>query len=211
MGSFANTVFSTLLGWVQNLVSVIWSALTSEDVNPFFLYLSKNWLKIAAVLCVVGLAVDFIVYFFRWRPYEVWRSFLHHIRIRKEPETEPDPVTDSDQPQRSLFQHSELSDAGKETDTDDLSRWMEPESKEHSGRIVPERAGTGYNAPEESLNRIPEFRNRRRRLRINQIFGDSQNEEDYHYVAPRPIMDQKDAYHAPVYPEKWTGSKEQDS
>ena len=65
MGSFANTVFSILLGWLQGLVAMIWSALTAEGGDAFLQFIAKNWIIITIFLCAVGVAADFIVYFFR--------------------------------------------------------------------------------------------------------------------------------------------------
>ena len=65
MGSFANTVFSILLGWMQSLISMIWSALTVRNENSFLHFIGKNWIIITVVLCAVGLLADFAVYLFR--------------------------------------------------------------------------------------------------------------------------------------------------
>ena len=42
MGSFANTVFSLLLGWLRGLISLIWSALTAEGGETFFTFIEQN-------------------------------------------------------------------------------------------------------------------------------------------------------------------------
>ena len=55
MGSFANTVFSILLGWLQGLISIIWSALTDKGGESFFQFIGDNWIKITLILCAVGL------------------------------------------------------------------------------------------------------------------------------------------------------------
>ena len=84
MGSFANTVFSILLGWLQGLISIIWSALTDKGGESFFQFIGDNWIKITLILCAVGLIADFAVYFFRWAPYKVWRTFWRHLKGRKD-------------------------------------------------------------------------------------------------------------------------------
>lgn len=76
MGSFANSLFTILLGWLQGAVSAVWNAFTTENGNSFFTWIGKNWLLIAGVLCLTGLAADFCVYLFRWKPYKVWKSFF---------------------------------------------------------------------------------------------------------------------------------------
>ena len=50
MGSFANTVFSILLGWLQGLISIIWSALTAKGGESFFQFIGDNWIKITLIL-----------------------------------------------------------------------------------------------------------------------------------------------------------------
>ena len=80
MGSFANTVFSIMLGWLQALVSMIWSALTTKEGETLFQYIGNNWIAISVLVCAIGLIADFLVYFFRWAPYKVWRTFFRRLR-----------------------------------------------------------------------------------------------------------------------------------
>ena len=88
MGSFANSLFTILLGWLQGAVSAVWNAFTTENGNSFFTWIGKNWLLIAGVLCLTGLAADLCVYLFRWKPYKVWKSFFRRERENEEPEQE---------------------------------------------------------------------------------------------------------------------------
>ena len=99
MGLFANTLFSVLLGWVQTAASWLWSLVTNTDVNAWLRWILNNWLVLVIFLCLVGAAVDFIVYFFRWQPYRVWGKFLH----RKKAE---DDVPPQEEPQQSMFQRT---------------------------------------------------------------------------------------------------------
>ena len=234
MGSFANTVFSVLLGWMQGLISMIWSALTDENGGTFFEFIGNNWIKIAVILCIVGLVADFAVYFFRWAPYKVWRTFWRRLRgkrngqadepagetaaettytfrgreerteritpVRTEPE-EPD--LRRWEPDIPVMQETE--------ETDDLERWRTDETDTAEPTVPAEITRAGYTVPADSPYRRPESRNRRRRLRINLLGDAEENEGEIHYYSPRPMIDQKEAYNAPVYPEKWTGNREQDS
>ena len=84
----------------------------------------------------------------------------------------------------------------------------EPETVEPD--IPAEITKAGYSVPADSPYRNPASRGRRRRFRVS-LLGDSRDEGEIHYFAPRPMIDKKDAYNAPVYPEKWTGSREEDS
>ena len=77
MGSFANTLFQLMLGWMQGIVSSVWSAFTSENGGSFFTWLGNHWIPIVLVLCAAGLIADLTVYLVRWKPYRVWRSFFH--------------------------------------------------------------------------------------------------------------------------------------
>ena len=92
MGNFANTLFSVLLGWVQSATAWLWSLMTSDGAGGLMGWVLDNWLALAVGLCLLGLAVDWIVYLIRWQPYRVWRNFL---RGRDEPEQEeelPEPA-----------------------------------------------------------------------------------------------------------------------
>lgn len=80
MGSFANSLFKIMLGWLQGAVSAVWSAFTSEKGNSLFNWIGRNWILIAGILCVIGLAADLCVYIFRWKPFRVWKSFFSRDR-----------------------------------------------------------------------------------------------------------------------------------
>jgi len=214
MGSFANTVFSILLGWMQGLISAIWSAFTGKEGKSFFQFIGNNWIKIAVILCAVGAIVDFSVYFFRWQPYKVWRSFWR--RLKNKGET---PVEAGNEPQEEWKndgadepEERELSPRRQaEPDTDDdLSRWIVSEKEMPEAEPEAEITKAGYTVPLDSPYRKPGSRPGRRRLRVN-LLGDADEEGEIHYYAPRPIVDHREAYHAPVYPEGWKKNGEQNS
>ena len=214
MGSFANTVFSILLGWMQGLISAIWSAFTGKEGKSFFQFIGNNWIKIAVILCAVGAIVDFSVYFFRWQPYKVWRSFWR--RLKNKGET---PVEARNEPQEEWKndgadepEERELSPRRQaEPDTDDdLSRWIVSEKEMPEAEPEAEITKAGYTVPLDSPYRKPGSRPGRRRLRVN-LLGDADEEGEIHYYAPRPIVDHREAYHAPVYPEGWKKNGEQNS
>ena len=211
MGSFANTVFSALLGWLQILISMIWSAFTSEDGSSFLQFIGNNWIWIAAVLCATGLIADFAVYFFRWQPYKVWKTFLRHLRGKDEASAAEN--EEEDRPRTEVvfrFSSNRAAERAEETG-DGLERWQEPEPVHEEPEIRGTVTKAGYIVPEDSPYRRPVNNRRNRRIRINSLLGDPDEEEGFHYFAPRPVIDQKEAYRAPVYPEKWTGSRDEDS
>ena len=223
MGSFANTVFSLLLGWLKGLISMIWSALTSEGGDSFFTFIGNNWIKIVVILCAAGLAVDFAVYFFRWQPYKVWQTFLRHVKGKQSaelPENEmdkPAQYTGSTAPETYAAGYGYTRKWNKEEPEEDssfredeLDRWRTAEPETDRAEVSAEITKAGYAVPADSPYRRPAEKRRRRRLHVS-LLGETEDEGEVHYYAPRPIVDVKEAYHAPVYPEKWTGSREQDS
>ena len=90
MGSFVNTLFRGMLGWLQGIVSAVWSAFTSDGGESFFSWIGKYWLPIAALLCIIGLISDLGVYIVRWKPYKVWKSFFSRKKVEEAvPERRP--------------------------------------------------------------------------------------------------------------------------
>lgn len=106
MGSFANTLFSVLLGWIQGTVSWLWQVIASADAGAWMTWVLDNWLALVILLCLAGLAVDLVVYLLRWQPYRVWRSFLRRVSGR-----EADEEPDDTQPQWVYADGSTAADA----------------------------------------------------------------------------------------------------
>ncbi len=236
MGSFANTVFSIMLGWVQSLVAMIWNAMTSENGNSFLQFIGNNWIKIAAVLCALGLVTDLCVYIFRWQPYRVWSTFwrkLHRRKAESEEGVAVDPavtlrpgryfkpvIEADDEPEAPAAAYTRAGNISEEATEapDDLYRWRQAETEDTRPAVPAETTKAGYVVPADSPYRRPEDRavrrrNRRRRMRMT-LLGDNGDENEFHYNAPQPIVDQRRAYYAPVYPESWDSGKndrEQDS
>lgn len=88
MGQFANTLFRMLLGWVQNAAASLWALITDADASAWLRYLADNWLPLTLLLCLGGMAVDFLVYLLRWQPYRVWGGFLRRMRGKEQEATE---------------------------------------------------------------------------------------------------------------------------
>jgi len=256
MGSFANTVFRLLLGWLQGLASVLWSALTEKGGESFFLFLEKHWLPIAGILCAIGLAADFAVYLFRWEPYKVWKTSWNRITRKNKSGAEPE-EEDSFRPAGTETQEIREAPPAREIrgEAANLDRWKDeaPSGGEraynggdlsgseeayssedlysseevYSGGVPAgaEITKAGYTVPADSPYRRPEDRqaaaggneylpdarkNRRRRNRLSSFLGDDESEPGFFYRPPAPLMDKKDAYNEPVYPEKWKGNSDHD-
>ena len=170
MGSFANTLFTIMLGWLQTAAASIWSAFTNEDGGSFLQWIGRNWILLAAILCAIGLIVDLGIYLLRWRPLQVWKSYFHRLRYGKEDMEEPEqPEQTADSSPvipRRVFQHEEeretlpeLKTISTNTGQEDFSRWetknpgptlsVEPVSPK------PIITGAGYNVPADSPYRRP--------------------------------------------------------
>ena len=75
MNAFAKTLMPLLLGWLRRLFQDLLSAFSKGTVNGFLLWLGEHWLHIVVLLVLLGAVGDFAVWFVRWKPYLVWRTW----------------------------------------------------------------------------------------------------------------------------------------
>ena len=166
MGSFANTLFTILLGWMQGAVSAVWSAFTSEKGSSFLTWIGDHWIVLAGILCVIGLAADLCVYLMRWKPMKVWKSFLFRRRDdEEEPESRKKPAAAPKAYQRTFSPRNETPEpvtTAKERyeETPDLSQWEEEPAPARRERAeIPDEpalvTGAGYVVPADSPYRRP--------------------------------------------------------
>ncbi len=80
MRGFAQTLFNALLGWIRTLVEGVWDILFSSDAQQWLRWIGDNWMVLFVFLCLCGVALDYVVWFFRWRPYYVWGSSMRRLR-----------------------------------------------------------------------------------------------------------------------------------
>jgi len=224
MGSFANTLFTTLLGWVRTVAAALWNLFTNEQGSSLLTWIGRNWLLLAIVFCVIGMTADLAIYLVRWRPDLVWKSFLRR-RHRDEPE-------DEDTAEAPALPDKPAQIRSRSTD-DELARWVrepEPAGKEAENALGVTVTAAGYVVPEDSPYRrpagpkktpanadhamTPEERpkvmqtpRRRRKINVNDLFS-SPEEELYEFDAPQQLIDRKKAYRDPVYPRGWKQNKE---
>lgn len=83
MNTFANWLFSMLLGWTGTFANGIWNTVMNES-GGFSDFFSRFWLPVVVILIIAGTVLDFAVWLIRWRPYLVWRSWLASHRRRRE-------------------------------------------------------------------------------------------------------------------------------
>lgn len=82
MSGFINNLLSVTLSWIRALISNVWFMINSEDGGAFYRFFRANWLQMVIILCAVCMAVDLLVYFFRWRPDYVWAARWRRLRRR---------------------------------------------------------------------------------------------------------------------------------
>ena len=162
MGSLANTLFRIMLSWLQGVVSSVWTAMTSEKGDTFLDWIGNNWIPIAAILCVIGLAADLCVYLFRWKPLRVWKSYFNRRKQKDEPADEETarPVSENRSFERKQPAFVSQPALKQDARTDpDFSRWETPPEPATEPRepknIPPTVTGAGYVVPADSPYRRP--------------------------------------------------------
>ena len=80
LNGFTGWLFSALLSWMQIIYNWLWSMLASGGQNEFMPWFSDNWARIALILIVAGLIIDYTVYLMRWQPYHIWLNTLRRAR-----------------------------------------------------------------------------------------------------------------------------------
>ena len=169
MGSFANSLFKMMLGWLQAAVSAVWSAFTSENGSSVFNWIGRHWILLAGILCVIGLVTDLCVYIFRWKPYKVWKSFFTGSRNTdfRQPNANPKPTGSQKEKTGDIGQINRPAaepavrirqDIPAESD---FSRWETSDAEDTNDEIVqPEEkpatiTNAGYIVPADSPYRRP--------------------------------------------------------
>ena len=57
MGSFANSVFSVLLGWIRTAINQMWALVNSDSGGGFLAWIGENWKALTLILCGVGVVM----------------------------------------------------------------------------------------------------------------------------------------------------------
>ena len=70
---YSNVIVNVLLGWLKGLANWVLKLFNlAGSGGSSLLWLSQNWLKLLILLMIVGVAMDWLVWMIRWRPYWVW-------------------------------------------------------------------------------------------------------------------------------------------
>ena len=157
MGTLADSLFNVLMGWVRALVNGIW-ALFTTDHTTLLEFLGKNWIMIVVVILAAGLAIDWLVWLIRWRPYHLWakraRRFLH----LPEPEEEETGRRKKRPETGEATQKMQTVEAPEEDAFEDEERWLplqQPQVDERQAQEVLQRA---QSVPDEELGAYPGMR-----------------------------------------------------
>lgn len=81
MQSFVKSFILVFFSWIKLLFNDIINILNSN--TGFIAFISKYWFIIAGLLLVIGIIIDWTMYFIRWRPHYVW---FGRKKVNKEPE-----------------------------------------------------------------------------------------------------------------------------
>ena len=190
MGSFANSLFTLMLGWLQSVFSLMWKSISANHESSLVLWLSNHWMLLAVLICLIGEIADLIIYLFRWRPLQVWQSFFRRIRNRKaDQEIDPAPIG------------MDLSD---KPFTDRNTASFDDKSQRFAAMM--EETELAYSHRE---NAEASLRNSRRR-RFSPGFFAENGQKINVSVAPQEVFNPEDTYHQPIYPRKWRSNIKQD-
>lgn len=189
MGSFANSLFSLMLGWFQTVVASVWDLVAHPGKNSFLSWIAGNWYIPVAVLCLAGLAADFIVYMLRWKPYEVWKSFFRRIRTRRKAWPE-------DSEEAAVHYYNKSAEYTEEPENVEEAPGIEPEPI-----IRPEIPSEEIRSftRQEKAERMLQAGGRR--TRISRLLNDGEKGE--YYPEPQELINAEEAYRRPVYPRRW--------
>ena len=214
MGSFAASVFNLLLGWIRGLVSSLWELINSNQAREGLTWLGDNWLWLVIIIAVAGLAVDYVIWFIRWRPYYVWRSWWRRLthKDREEdadryeaPEAEeqlyyeaypPEPVYEDEMDVYQQPVHPGLTETGIQE-----SLGLQSQAEETPAAPVRQRRSRREQAP---LQRVRSgITQMAQRIDFMGLSREDEETEDYSYMPPPPAFDKEEAFHKPVYPAYW--------
>ena len=72
--AYANSIVNIMLGWLKGFagwVLKLFDLAGRGGVSPLA-WLSDNWLNLLIFFIILGVVIDWLVWFMRWRPYWVW-------------------------------------------------------------------------------------------------------------------------------------------
>ena len=116
MGTFADSLFTLLLGWVRGVVNAMMTVVSSGGESGLLTFLGRHWLVIVLVIVAVGLVGDWFIWMVRWQPYRVWGTNMRrvaralHITREEQDAPEDDPETEQAVPAEAYAPEDMMAD-----------------------------------------------------------------------------------------------------
>lgn len=222
MGSFANSMFSSLLGWFRTAAMWVWNVLFNAEDGGLVGWIGENWLGLIIALCVICLAVDFVVHMLRWRPYRVWASFLRRLqgkerlgdtgqysgRMRREWHY-ADGTAKTEEVEAPVDAAAYRRVSSREMPRQYVQVFARPERLKYQEELRKDRPVTGledYPQPRKPVQQdeTPSNRTEGLRKRMMRFREESENGEmNFRFRPAPPAVNKNDAYHQPYYPPQW--------
>ena len=233
MSSFSRSLANILFGWVSGVISKIWAMISTDSGTALIPWIGKKWILIVAALCLLGLAIDLIVYAFRWRPHKVWISAYNRLKneLHKDPA-----ITNNGNRKKGVTYESlaadtviasesmPVSDSGVVTNQnlmEDKTIRFQPERIQNKQvtsdeALSPSEYERRYARPEKERHTKKEIGQyspqtidyvapRRKHIPLSDMTGDDENfvSEPKRRRRSSTRIDPEEAYNAPIYPPQW--------
>ena len=65
-------VMELLLSWMRVVTGWVWDFFQADRGTGLIAWFSDHWVKIALILILAGVVVDWLIWMIRWRPYWLW-------------------------------------------------------------------------------------------------------------------------------------------
>lgn len=136
MGSFANSVFNILLGWLRSAAAAVWSVISGQQSAQAFEWFGENWLGLAAAICIICTFVDVLIHLLRWRSYKVWASFIRRITgaERRAAKRRTEAQMEEERRQKAI-----------------VREWIYPDGTARKEEVMPEEADVQHAQPWQKL------------------------------------------------------------
>lgn len=230
MGSFANSMFSGLLGWFRDTVGWVWSVLFNAEDGGLIGWIGENWLGLIISLCVICVLIDGIVHLLRWRSDKVWLSFLRRVtgkedtmedtdafsgRMRREwyyaDGTARSEEVEMDVPQDEWYPEELPAARVSSADMDQqyVQNYARPPKLKYQEELRKDQPVGLEDYPQPAKTEQPAQRTttradrlRKRMARLSARLDDA-DEMEYRYRPVPPAVNKRDAYHEPFIPPQW--------
>ena len=70
---FIDWLVKTMLGWARWLTDMMWNSINSTSARGGAVgWFGRNWTRLALIMIIVGIVLDWLIWMIRWRPYWLW-------------------------------------------------------------------------------------------------------------------------------------------